>query len=607
MTVDPSHTSAGSTPDSAAAVTRGSLLRWIGWFGIANAVLFALIGTRYLIAFGMPVSGAAGLYVALAFVGQFALLGFLPLMLLLGPIALVLPRKGLVMTVAVMVIASAVTVLVLDTNIFAQYRYHISRLTVEIFEVSTWVFAGTIFVAMVAFQAMLAGNIWQRVSTKNGRAGIWLALALITVWLGGQSLHIWADATAYSPVTSFTRYLPVYFPIKAKRRLAKLGWVDPEKVEQQRLLRRAGAAGGDGQLLYPLNPLQCDAPQPLPNILVIMVDALRPDHVDENLAPHIAEFATYAQNFKNHSSGGNSSRMGFFSMFYGLPSTYWQAFYDGQKPPLLMEQVQANNYDVMVMSAVGFGSPAQLDRTLFASVEAVDRYTAQTKLEGNGEITSQWQAWFTARASNAQPFFSMLYYDPGLSNGADPQSAAELGEVERRYAAYERGVAAVDDEVAVVLETLGQQREETLVILASDHGYEFDELGLGNIGHGSNFGPWQLRSVLLLDWPGKTAREFSHRSAHQDLPGTLMREVFGCENPYADYSSGGNLFDEQSWEWIMAGSYSSHAIVEPDKIVVTYPGGLIELLDANYRPSSGLKLDPQRVEEAMLEMRRFYK
>lgn len=34
--------------------TRGLLLRWIGWFGIANGLLFALVGLRYLYAFGMP-------------------------------------------------------------------------------------------------------------------------------------------------------------------------------------------------------------------------------------------------------------------------------------------------------------------------------------------------------------------------------------------------------------------------------------------------------------------------------------------------------------------------------------------------------------------------
>ena len=110
-----------------------------------------------------------------------------------------------------------------------------------------------------------------------------------------------------------------------------------------------------------------------------------------------------------------------------------------------------------------------------------------------------------------------------------------------------------------------------------------------------------------MDWPGREPQAFDHRSAHQDLTGTLMSELFGCSNPVADYSSGAKLFDAESWEWIMAGSYSSSAIVEQDKVIVTYPGGLIELLGSDYRPASGLKLDPGRVEEAMLEMRRFYK
>ena len=41
----------------------------------------------------------------------------------------------------------------------------------------------------------------------------------------------------------------------------------------------------------------------------------------------------------------------------------------------------------------------------------------------------------------------------------------------------------------------------------------------------------------------------------------------------------------------MAGSYNSHAIVEPDKIIVTNPGGFIEVLGPDYRPDSELKLD----------------
>jgi membrane-anchored protein YejM (alkaline phosphatase superfamily) len=171
------------------------------------------------------------------------------------------------------------------------------------------------------------------------------------------------------------------------------------------------------------------------------------------------------------------------------------------------------------------------------------------------------------------------------------------------------GIKATDHEMQQVLATLDAKQDQrpTLVILASDHGYEFDELGLGNIGHGSNYGPWQLRSTLIMRWPGREPKVYTHRSAHQDLPGTLLQEVFGCSNPASDYSSGSSLFDEQSWEWMIAGSYNSHAIVEPDKLIVSYPGGLVEVLGPDYRPKAGLRPDPARIEATLLEMRRFYR
>jgi len=588
---------------------RGLLIRWIGWFGIVNALLFAIVGSRYLLAFGAPESGVAFIYVALAFVGQFAVLGFLPMMLLLGPTAVVLPRKGLVMTLGVLLAAIGLTILVLDTNIFAEYRYHLSRLTVEIFEASTWWFAGIIFAVVLAFQSMLAGNIWLRVAQDRGTKGLWLAAILILVWFGGQGIHIWGDATAYAPVTGFTRFMPLYFPMKAKRRLAALGWIDPERVEQQRLLRRVDTPDG-GQLRYPAQPLVCNKDSAdLPNILLLLVDALRPDKIGTKTTPRIARFAAEGLQFTDHYSGGNSSRMGFFSFFYGLPSTYWQAFYDLQRPPVLMDQMAARDYEIRAFSSVGFGSPAQIDRTVFATVAPEARYTASSAGDQNTEITGAWQAWMDERGDSAQPYFSMLYYDPGKFRGEKLVEAEYPDEVAQRYASYLRGIAGVDREVANVLDSVTQypSNRETLIIIASDHGYEFDELGLGNIGHGSNYGPYQLRSTLLMDWPGRQPEVFNHRSAHQDFPGTMLREVFGCQNPVTDYSSGGQLFDGQSWSWIMAGSYSSHAIIAPDKIIVTYPGGLIELLGPDYRPAPGLELDAGIIEEAMLEMRRFYR
>jgi membrane-anchored protein YejM (alkaline phosphatase superfamily) len=592
------------------AVTRGLLLRWASWFGVTNGALLGLVGLRYLLAFGWPDGVLASVYVVLAFIGQFALLGFLPMVLLVGTIVMLLPRRPLVLTTGVLIAALMLSLVVVDTNVFSQYRFHLTGMTVVLFDTSTWVMTGIIFVALLAFQALLAGVVWQQVTARRNRRGGWLAAALIVVWLGGQGIHIWADATAYVQVTSFTRYLPAYFPMKAKRRLAKLGWVDPAEVEQQRLLRRADVPGG-GQLQYPLNPLVCKAPEQTYNILFVLIDALRPDKLGPDTTPTIDTLAREGFLFENHYSGGNSSRMGIFSLFYGLPSTYWQAFYDNQLQPVLMQQLLARDYEIAAFSSVGFGSPAQIDRTVFAAVDPAARMSSEAtaELDRNEGITRDWRSWFAERAEPQRPFLSFLYYDPGNAKDRGSTGGVSASELEAKLAGYMRGLERIDADVATVLDDLaaGSSADNTIIIVTGDHGYEFDELGLGYVGHASNYGPYQLKSPLIIRWPGRSAQRFTHRSAHQDLPATLLQEVLGCSNPADDYSSGKNLFAAESWDWFMAGSYNSHAIVEPDKIIVTNPGGFIEVLGPDYRPDSELELDAGIMEEAVIEMRRFYK
>jgi len=603
-------TDSNAPPPLPAKVTRGTLLRWLGWFGLVNGVLFAVVGLRYLFAYVWPDDTLALLYVALTTVSHFAILATLPLWLLLLPLVLLWPQRKLLSGIAIVLAAIGLTLVVVDTTIFDQYRYHMSALTIAIFETSTWVLAAVTLLSVLGFQVMLAGIVWRKVlAPKKGRPGILIAIALFVCWLASQSIHIWADATSYVPVTQFTRVLPLYYPMKAKRRLVSLGLMDEAEMERRRVENQARIPES-GQLNYPLAPLNCDADGPLPNMLFIVVDAMRRDQLSEQLTPAVMNFSRDALDFQNHYSGGNSSRMGFFSIFYGLPSTYWQSFYNSQKQPVLMEQVLASDYQLFLSSAVGFGSPSQIDRTVFAGVDGkLAAVPGKGYVETNQAVTREWTDWIASDRDN-RPFFGFLYFDPGSDwPAADGTVDSGLNKAQAKEAGYQRGLQFIDNEIDTVLSALSRsgRADNTLVVLLSDHGYEFDENGLGYIGHASNFSPWQLKSVMMMRWPGRNPEVFTHRSAHQDIPGTLLSEVFRCDNPVSDYSSGATLFDRSDWEWIIAGSYNSHAIVQPDKYVVTYPGGLIEVLGEDYRPRKGLSLDGDVTQDVMLEMRRFYR
>jgi len=598
--------------------TRRRLFRWIGWFGAINAALFALVAQRYLWIYIFPSDGLGIAYVALTFVGHFALLSVLPMFIVLTPFVIVLRSQRLVQTLGVIIAACGLSLLFLDTNVFAEHRFHLGALTASLFELSTWVFVGILFVIFVAFEAMLAGIVWRNFALadrpKHGRL---LAVLLIGCWLASQAIHIWGDAVGHTPVTQFTRFMPLYFPLHAKRDLARLGWVDPETVRRQRMLR-GSLDTADGQLNYPLHPLNCKAVNAdLPNIVIILIDALRPDSIDPELTPTLAAFRTDGLRFNQQYSGGNSSRMGLFSMFYGLPSTYWQAFYDVQRAPVLMDEIKARRYDVGLFSVVGFGSPALIDRTAFAGwPNLAEKRDDLSGTDRNKLATANWLRWLDQQSGD-RPIFGFIYYDPPADDmSTDPSEPLPMDDrfthndkARKLWRQYRLAIRMLDGEVRTVLDSLGDRNllDDTIVIVTSDHGYEFDDNGIGHYGHASNFSTVQLRATLMMHWPGKSARAIDYRTSHHDLPVTLLQDVFGCENPPSDYSVGRNLFSGESWDWMMAGSYTSHAIVEPGRVIVSHPGGFVEVMGSDYRPAQDKTLNTQLIQDSLEAQRRFLK
>jgi membrane-anchored protein YejM (alkaline phosphatase superfamily) len=149
--------------------------------------------------------------------------------------------------------------------------------------------------------------------------------------------------------------------------------------------------------------------------------------------------------------------------------------------------------------------------------------------------------------------------------------------------------------------------ERTVVVFTSDHGEEFDESGAGLRDHGSGYTRYQVQVPMLIRWPGRPARRFEHRTSHYDVVPTLMQDLLGCANPASDYASGRNLFDGESWPWLLAGSYYNYAVLEPDQITITYPNGRFEVRDWSYRIAIDPNIRPDVLQSVMHENSRFYR
>ena len=610
---------------------RATLFRFLGWFALANSLVLALIGLRYFSGFSTGGTVLSWVYLLLIYSSHHVLLATIPLFLLLTPVVLISPGVRRVPVLAVVVYASMIAIIMLDSLLWADSRFHLNALTVQILGWQSWVFVAVIFVIALGFEALLAQRVWGWVGVHKRYGGKqigWLFVAAIVI---SQCLYAWSDASYYVPVTSVGQQLPVYKGFTAKKQLTKLGLVDPQKSREEQVARRLARQldgqldGASDQLLnYPFNPLNCSTDQPL-NLVLIMADAMRSDRVNEVDSPNMWRRAQNSGiRFTHHYSGGNSSRMGVFSLFYGLPPGYWSSFESLQRSSVLIDELQRQNYQLGLFSSSTMYRPVTLDRTAFANVPDLRLETepADAPSWQKDEImTGEWENWLDRTlinndAKTQSPFFGFLFYNSTNAMDYPPDSvfgpemeAQGDGGLAVSFSDYRKSVAYIDqlfERVMTGLESRGVL-DNTVVIVTSDHGEEFGETEPDLSGHGSGYTPYQLEVPLLVFWPGRDTAVLSHRSSHYDVVPTLMRDLLGCINPYSDYAIGGNLFDATDWAWLVAGSYYNYAVLEPDQLTITFPNGGFEVRDWNYELARNPQIRASVLESVSRENTRFFK
>ncbi|HLF29869.1 MAG TPA: DUF3413 domain-containing protein [Xanthomonadales bacterium] len=601
--------------------SRRELFRWMGWFALTNAVLLTVVDLRYLIGFTPGGTILSWLYLLLVFPAHHVLVATVPMFVCLTPLVLLLPSRAWVNRLAVIIYALLIAVLMLDSLLWSQSRFHVNALTLQILGWQSWAFVGVIFSIGLFFEMMLAQWVWRWVDGRRKRGGAVIGVLSSLAIIGSNLIFAWADANYYVPVTSAGPQLPVYEGFTAKRLLTRLGMVD-QKASRQRAvaLRLAGPLDDDADkvLNYPLKPLQCQQESPL-NLLLILSDAMRSDMLQETITPFLWNMAQHeAAWFTHHYSGGNSSRMGVFSLFYGLPPGYWSSFEALQRSSVLLDEMQRQGYQLGLFTSSTMYRPVTLDRTAFANVPNLRVSTEPLDAPAwkrDQLITREWKEWLRQH-DQQRPFFGFLFYDstnaqvyPEATDTKDDLPAEGLKELDIRFSNYRKSIRFVDGLIKSVLTDLENQglADRTVVIITSDHGEEFDDSGLGLKDHGSAYTRYQLQVPMLVRWPGRPAQRFEHRTSHYDVVPTLMKDLLGCSNPAEDYASGRNLFDGVDWSWLLVGSYYNYAVAEPDQLTVTFPSGRFEVRDRDYQISSQPQIRGDVLEAASRENSRFYK
>jgi len=612
-------------------------LRIHGFFIIINALITMCIATRYFSFLPVfPSDLVAVIFIFAATFGQMVLLASLVGLLTLPFIYL--PRR-LRQLSQVTFASLGVALLYFDTLVFAQYRFHMNAVVVDLalsadvvtFPLLMWLKGLGIIALLFLLQYLLLRYLEKTQSERTEAASIWkkkrilryFSLFTFITLLMTHGIHIWAAAVAYQPVTMVKRYLPLFYPSTSNRTMAKYGLVNERSLAQQKELRMTQAS----DLVYPLRPLSVVTPEKAVNIMIILVDSWRADTFNAENTPNMWAYAQRGVTFNNHLSAGNATRTGVFGLFYGIPGTYWHSFLANEQSPVLIDRLHELDYQMGIFAAAKLSKP-EFAQTVFATIpELRNGSEGATPSARDEDLTNDWIVWDQQR-DKQKPAFSFLFYDaphgydfpegyePRFEPMADAMNYLELDNdydpvpVKNRY---KTSVHYVDSQVKRVLERLDESGEldNTLVILTGDHGQEMNDSKLNFWGHNGNYTNAQIQVPFAMFGPKITDQNQSWGdkfTAHQDVAPTLARNYLGVRNDLVDYSVGVDLLAEPiSRDWLIASKYSGYGIVTNDYIVEVGAAGNYQLLDKTNRPSSTLKLDAEYLKKAFEQMSRYSK
>lgn len=574
---------------------------------ILNLLIVFLISKSYIDYLEFSGGVFPKIYFLLNTIGHFGLLTLVPLLFTLLLFWITKARKASKIVFSSLSVF-LILVLKLDANIFSQFRYHLSPLVLNLmfgkrasdtfqFCLSNILMAVFFIVLIIALQFLFYYLAKKIVLRRQDLKIKMTSIAFVVLLLFTNLTYAWADVNFYRPVIQYKNVYPAFYPLTAESLMLRLDLVDAEKIKKNNAINDMIEENG---LQYPLHPIVAAENAKKKNVLFLIVDSWRYDCMTKEITPNIYNLSLKSQHFLNHKSGSNMTTGGIFTLFYGIPATYFESFTAVGKSPVFMDELQRQNYDLGIFGSSTLENPP-FNRNVFANIPNLRLFSkGRTPSERDMEITDEWMAKISTHDAN-KPFFGYLFYD--AAHGFDyPKNyktpfkptleEVDYLEMDDDYDSrplvnrYKNSLHFIDQEIGKIIRQLEEKKllENTIIVITGDHGQEFNDNKKGYWQHGGNFTKYQIQVPMLVFDFSKPQKEYSHLTLHYDIVPTLMSSVLGVKNPLVDYSSGQDLYNTKERDWFVCGYNQKYSVIERDKITNIHASGLFDVLDKNLNP-----------------------
>ncbi|USD41953.1 DUF3413 domain-containing protein [Vibrio sp. SCSIO 43135] len=581
------------------------LVGWGHWFAFFNIIAALLIGTRYIVQSPWPETLLGQFYLAVSWIGHFGFLVFALYLLILFPLTFLIPSRKLFRLVSVCFATVGLTLLLVDTQAYQSINLHLNPVVWELlFSTEDSALSADLqhlFIVLpliFLLQLGLSEWVWRKQrKLSHKHVGRPIAAVFFVSFITSHLIYVWSDAYFYNPVTNQKANFPLSYPMTAKSFMEKHGLLDREEY-----LKRLKENEGNNDLVrYPLEEITFDRRAGNLNILMVSVNNLRGDALNAEAMPSTNAYAEQNLNFTNHYSSSNDA-FGTFGLFYGLPSSYAGSIKSQGTLPLLMTTLADKGYEFGLFSGDNFSDDLYAE-TIFRGLQFTG-IAFDSKESADGQAIDAWSAWVNDGAK--KPWFS--YIELTTVDNFSDYSSAQGSANDILRASYAESVKQVDAELAKLYQQLEalELDNNTVVIITSNHGTEFNETNTNSWGSNSNYSRYQLQVPMVIHWPGKLAATYTHRSSHLDLSVTLLQDLLGVSSNPTDFSSGRNLFSERKRRWILAGDSRELALITADRTTVIDKFGNFKLYDKDYNRLKEENPKLPVLMQGLTELQRFY-
>ena len=544
------------------------------------------------------------------------MLNFIVFLLLLV-LSLILRNVKVISVVSVLAYSAFFIFIIVDLFIFRLYNFHFNGMVVNMLSTegfwdsvslgsSTWLSTFIIVALVILFQSFLlfvSSKIQFRKSVFTK-----LLLILLTITVFEKFLYAYADIYNKINITRYTELFPLYQPFTMKGFANKFIDVDNEEHVSFNVQ--------DSLLNYPKQPIKIDKKnKERPNIIIVAIDGWRFDMLNKKVTPNISRFAEKSLVFKNHFSGGNASRFGVFSMFYGIHGYYWHSFLDERQSPVLMDTLQKLNYNFEIISSTRLTFP-EFRKTAFVKIpdSIYDTNAGDNAAEKDNSSIRRFIKWHK-NYNEKNPYFSFIFLDAphakefpdnfnkfNVESGKTNYLLVGKKNITKKKHAYMNAIYYDDYLLGKLLDYLKKSNslKNTIVIITADHGEEFYEEG--NFGHNSAFTEYQLEVPLVMYMPNRGHKEIKYMTSHLDIVPTLMKKL-GVRNKPSDYSLGTNMLKKTGRKYIVACNWDSCAIYDNNSSLVfsfeTYKSTFAELYNEDYQLVENQKMVNKKSERIL--------